>query len=199
MKKLILLIILLELWHNGQCQKHGGAEQYYYMGERQNFNFVPIVYYETGNDWFIEGRYNYEAVKTMSVNAGKTFSKKSVLSYSASPVVGAVLGNYQGGSVGVNSDADYKKYFFSTQIQYTFSVKDKTNNFFYSWTDLSYQPLENIFTGLSVQQTNLYKEQCKFEKGVFIKAAFHKWTVPLYVFSPATKERYFVLGLNCDW
>src|SRR4051794_14791402 len=99
MKKLIWLIILLGLWHSGHSQAHGGAEQYYYMGERQTFTFVPLVNYEMGNNWFIEGRYNYEALKTMSVYAGKTFEKKSVVSYSASPIFGAVLGGYKGGSV----------------------------------------------------------------------------------------------------
>lgn len=199
MKKLILLITLLELWHSGQCQNHGGAEQYYYKGELQRFNFVPVVYCETGNNWFLEGRYNYEALKTISVYAGKTFSKKSVVSYSASPMLGAVLGSYQGGSFGLDGDADYKKYFFSSQLQYTFSLKSKTENFFYNWSDFSYQPVDNFFAGFSLQQTNLYKEQCKLEKGVFVKASFKNWSVPLYVFSPVRKDRYYVLGLNCDW
>lgn len=200
MKKVILLIILLELWHNAaQSQTHAGAEQYYYMGERQAFTFVPIVYFETSHNWYLEGRYNYEADKTMSVYAGKTFEKNSVVSYSASPIIGAVLGGFNGGSVGVNSEADYKKYFFSSQLQYTFSIKDKTQNFIYSWSDLSYQVLNNFYTGFSFQQTNLYKEQCKLEKGVFVKALFNKWSLPLYVFNPAARERYFVLGLSCDW
>ena len=77
MKKLILLIILLELWHSGHTQAKGGAEQYYYLGEREAFTMVPIVYYETNNHWYMEGRYNYEAVNTMSVYAGKTFEKIS--------------------------------------------------------------------------------------------------------------------------
>lgn len=191
--------MLFVLWHKARTQTHAGAEQYYYMGEKQAFTFVPVVYFETNKNWYIEGRYNYEADKTMSVYAGKTFEKKSVVSYSASPVAGVVFGKFNGGSVGVNSEADYKKYSFSSQLQYTFSIKDKTENFLYSWSDLSYQASCNIYTGFSVQQTNLYREQCKLEKGIFVKASFNKWSVPLYIFSPATKERYFILGLNCDW
>jgi len=199
MKKLILLIILSELWHNGHTQAKGGAEQYYYMGEKQTFTMVPVVYFQTSKNWYIEGRYNFEALNTMSVYAGKTFEKKAAVSYSVSPVIGAVMGRYKGGSLGVNGDADYKKYSFSSQLQYTFSIKDKTEDFLYSWSDLSYQAFDNISAGFSVQQTNVYKEQCKLEKGIFVKASFNRWTIPLYVFSPAAKERYFVLGLNCDW
>lgn len=195
----MLLITLLELWLSGHSQAHGGAEQYYYMGERQTFNFVPIVDYETGNNWFIEGRYNYEALGTMSVYTGKTFEKKGAVSYSVSPIIGAVVGRYKGGSIGGNNEVNYKRYSFSSQVQYTFSLKDKTKNFFYSWSDFSYQPSTNLSAGFSIQQTNLYKEQCKLDKGVFVKASFSRWSIPLYVFTPATKERYFVLGLNCDW
>lgn len=199
MKKLTWLIILLELWHNGFSQAQGGAEQYYNMSERQSNTIVPVVYYQTSKNWYMEGRYNYEALNTMSVYAGKTFEKKSVVSYAASPIVGAVIGKFNGGSVGLNSEADYKKYSFSSQLQYTFSMQSKTENFIYSWSDFSYQPLSNFFTGFSLQQTNIYKEQCKWEKGVFVKALFNKWTIPVYVFSPQSKERFFVLGLSCSW
>jgi len=199
MKKLILLIILSGLWHNAHTQTHAGAGQYYYMGQRQAFTFVPIVYVQTSRNWYIEGRYNYEALKTMSVYAGRTFEKKSAFSYSASPVIGAVLGRFNGGSIGINTEADYRKCFFSSQLQYTFSIADKRENFIYSWSDISYQASDNIYAGFSVQQTKVYKEQCKLEKGIFVKASFNKWTIPIYVFSPVAKERYFVVGLNCDW
>ncbi|CAA9506364.1 MAG: hypothetical protein AVDCRST_MAG96-2240 [uncultured Segetibacter sp.] len=194
-----MLIVLLELWHSAKSQGHVGAEQYYYKDEGQAFTFVPIIYYETSKNWYVEGRYNYEASNTISVYAGKTFEKRSALSFSASPVIGAVMGGFNGGSVGVNSEADYKRCFFSSQLQYTFSLENKKSNFIYSWSDLSYQALNNIYAGFSVQQTNVYREQCKLEKGIFVRASFNKWTIPLYLFSPSTKERYFVLGLNCDW
>lgn len=199
MKKLILLIILSGLWHNAHPQIHAGAGQYYYMGEGQTFTFVPVIYFQTSNNWYMEGRYNYEAMKTISVYAGRTFEKTSAVSYSASPVAGAVMGRFNGGSIGVNGEADYKRYFFSSQLQYTFSVEDRTENFMYSWSDLSFQALNNIYAGFSVQQTNLYKERCKLEKGVFLKALFNKWSLPLYVFNPGARERYFVLGLTYDW
>lgn len=191
--------MLFVSWHKAHTQAQGGVGQYYYMGESQPFSFVPIAYYQSSNKWYIEGRYNYEANRTMSVYAGKTFEKNAAVSYSASPIIGAVMGNFNGGSIGVNSEADYKRCFFSSQLQYTFSVQDRTENFVFSWSDISYQALNNIYAGFSVQQTNLYKEQGRLEKGVFVKASFNKWSLPFYVFNPAARERYFVLGLTCDW
>lgn len=182
---------------NSQAQ--GGVGQYIYTGERQPFTIVPVVYYQTAGNWYMEGRYNYEALKTMSVYAGKVFEKKSAISYSVSPVIGAVIGEFKGGSIGVNNEANYKRLFFSSQFQYTFSIDDRTQNFFYSWSDLSYQAFNNIYAGISVQQTNIYGLQGKLEKGFFVKASVNKWTLPLYIFSPAAKERYFVFGITRDW
>lgn len=199
MKKAMLLIMLSGLSHKAHTQAHGGVGQYFYMGERQPFTLVPIVYYQTAGNWYVEGRYNYEALKTMSVYAGKVFEKKSALSFSASPVIGAVIGQFNGGSIGINNELDYKKLLFSSQLQYTFSIEDRTDNFFYSWSDLSYQAINNIYAGFSVQQTSIYRLQRKLEKGFFVKALVNKWTLPFYIFSPVSKERYFVLGITHDW
>lgn len=199
MKKVMLLIMLSGLWHKAHTQSHGGVQQYYYMGERQTFTFVPVVYYQTSSNWYIEGRYNFEALKTFAVYAGKTFEKEAALSYSLSPVAGLVAGRFKGGSVGGNIESDYNRFFLSSQFQYTFSIQDRTENFMYIWSDIGYEAFSNISAGFSVQQTSLYKERSMFEKGIFITASFKKWSLPFYVFSPTTRDRYFVLGLNCDW
>lgn len=191
--------MLSGLWHRSLTQTHGGVGQYLYITPRHSLTIVPVVYFQSSNNWYAEGRYNYEALKTLSVYAGKVFEKEATVSYSVSPIIGAVLGQFNGGSVGANGELNYHRLFFSSQLQYTFSAKHHTENFLYSWSDLSYQILNNIYTGISVQQTNLYKLPSRLEEGFFIKALFNKWTMPLYFFNPASKQRYFVLGLTRDW
>ena len=190
--------MLSGLWHKTIAQA-GSAGAYIFTGARQPFTLVPVVYYQTAGNWYVEGRYNYEAQKTMSFYAGKVFEKKAAFSYSASPVIGVVIGRFNGGSAGVNTDFDYKRLSFSSQFQYTFSMRDQTENFFYSWSDISWRLSDNIYSGISVQQTNLYKLKLRLEKGFFIKVLFEKWTFPLYVFNPVAKEKYFVLGVTRDW
>jgi hypothetical protein len=89
---------------------------------------------------------------------------------------------------------EYKKISFSSQSQYTFSIEDQAANFTYSWSDLTYQLNEWVSAGVSLQQT-----RGLFEKGILVKGAYKKLSIPLYVFSPLTNERYFVLGLNLEW
>ena len=194
----MLLMIVCGWWHKAVSQSQGGLEQYYYMNNK-SVTIAPIIWYQTKKGWYAEGRYNYEAEKTLSIYAGKTFEKRSIVSYTVSTLMGALFGTYKGFSIAVNTDLEYKKFFFSLQSQYTFSVKDRSANFIYNWGDLSYRVSPRLSAGLSLQQTNLYKTKAASEKGIFIKAAFGRWEFPLYVFNPAKKERYAVLGLNFAW
>lgn len=201
MKKRLLLVtmILCGLWLKLQAQSRAGAEQYYYMGNRQNFAFVPVVYYQSAKNWYAEGRFNYEALNTMALYGGKTFTKTAAISYTASPILGVVFGEMNGGSVGTNLEADYKRFNFNTQTQYTFSVQQRTNNFVYSWSDLTYRFVQKLAAGVSLQQTKLYHVNGAFDLGILLKPTYKSWAFPLYMFRPGSSEQYFVLGINYEW
>ena len=192
-------MILCGLWPDVKAQSNAGLQQYYYMGMYRTFTVVPIATFQTSKNWYAEGRYNYEALNTLSLYAGKTFEKKAVISYTASPILGIVLGKLNGGSVGINLEMNYRKLDFNTQTQYTFSVEQRANSFIYSWSDLTYSITERLSAGVSLQQTKLYQTNGAFEKGFLIKTGFKSWNFPLYVFRPESNERYFVLGINYGW
>ena len=198
-KNLLLILILCGLWHKTEAQSHGGLQQYYYMGVYRAFTIVPVATYQSSKNWYAEGRYNYEAINTLSLYGGKSFEKKGQLSYNATPILGAVVGQMNGGSAGLNLEIDFRNLSFNTQTQYTFSVEERTNNFIYSWSDLTYKISEKLTAGISVQQTKLYQVNGAFERGILIKTGFKSWSFPLYVFRPESCERYFVLGINYDW
>ncbi|RYY25625.1 MAG: hypothetical protein EOP41_05095 [Sphingobacteriaceae bacterium] len=187
------------MWLNTKAQSRAGAQQYYYMGNYHTFSFVPVVYYQSAEKWYAEGRFNYEAQNTMALYGGKTFEKQAVVSYSVSPIVGVVLGEMNGGSAGINLNLDYRKFNFNTQSQYTFSIQQQSNNFIYSWSDLTYQLWDKMAAGISVQQTKLYQVNGAFERGILLKPTYKSWTFPLYIFKPETKDRYFVLGITYEW
>jgi hypothetical protein len=199
MKKEVLLIITLSgLWLKGFTQS-GSLGQFYYVGAGRPLYMVPVIGYHTTGNWYIEGRYNYETINSASVYFGKTIKKKALISYSITPIAGLVAGRFNGGSIGVNAELDYKKFYFSSQSQYTFSIENKATNFTYSWSDLTYRLKTWVSAGVSLQQTNLYKATGTFEKGILIKAEYKFFSFPLYIFNPLTNNRYFVLGLDIEW
>src|ERR1700742_3968295 len=166
-RRLLLTIMLSGLLLKGFSQSNGTYEQNYYMGENKPFSWVPVLSYFTPDNWYVEARGNYEAINSASLYLGKGFKKNALISYSITPIAGFVMGAFNGGSVGANVTLDYKKISLSSQSQYTFSIKNHTTNFTYSWSDLTYQLKEWVSTGVSLQQT-----RGLFEKGILIKGAY---------------------------
>jgi hypothetical protein len=185
--------------HQARTQSSGGVGQYYYMRTNEASTVVPVAYYQFSNKWYGEARYNYDELKTFAIYAGRTFSNKGELSYSATPVIGGLVGRMNGGSLGVNFDLEYKKLFFSSQSQYSFSMEEKKNQFFFNWSELAYKAWPWFYAGIGMQQTNVYQANGKFEPGLLVGFSLKNWTFPLYVFSPSGNNRYFILGINWEW
>jgi hypothetical protein len=199
MSKGLLIIMLVMFYNKAVTQTHGGFEQLYYSGNKGTSTIVPRVYYQNKKNWYAEVRYNYEEAETFSFNAGKTFSKDGKISYSVTPIAGAVAGKLNGALLGVNSEVEYNKLFFSSESQYTFSSRSRYADFLFNWSELGYQATSRIYTGLALQLTRFYKMTNVWEPGIMVGFSFDKFTFPLYTFSPLTNKRYFVLGINWEW
>lgn len=196
MKISALFILTVIVCHAANAQQ-GGVEQYYYLQEKGPLLWMPMVHYQGHKNWWVEARYNYEDLNTISLYAGKVFSKERKLSYSFTPIVGGVIGRFKGASVGLNLNIGYERLFFSAQSQYTFSVEDRKADFFYSWSETGYEIWNWLSVGMAIQQTHLY--DTKFElgdPGVVVGFSIGKWEFPLYGFNPFDSNRYFVLGIN---
>ncbi len=181
------------------AQSEVSIEQYHILGYERNYMPMSIAHFQNEKKWYAEGRYNYEDVRTFSFYIGKTFSRSNTLSYSVTPLIGGAMGTFNGVSTGINMDFDYSNFFLSIQSQYSFSTDHRTDNFFYNWSELAYQPLKWLYGGVSVQHTRLYQAETIFEPGVLVGFSFRNLTVPFYTFAPFKKERYFMLGLTIEW
>jgi hypothetical protein len=187
------------LLFTARTQSKAGFEQYSYMGTGQANTLVPVVHYQSNNKWYAEARYNYDDLETFSLYAGKTFSKENNFSYSLTPMIGGMAGKLKGGSLGLNTEFSFKKFNFCSQSQYSVSAESQNNNFFFSWAELYYVPLDWIYTGLTVQHTRLYKTDAVIEPGLLVGFSIKRWNFPIYTFRPFSGERYFVIGVNWEW
>ena len=191
--RIFILIITLFVSFETIAQSQGGLEQYYYVKGRDTVTMVPMAHVQTEKNWYIEGRFNYEDFRTASVYGGKMFTKDTKKSsYAVVPMLGVVAGKYKGGSLGLNVNIEHGKFYFSSQTQYTFSIKNRSDNFFYSWSEAGIAPVDWFYAGAAIQQTDFKRGT---ELGGVLGLTFGKWTFPLYAFSPFSEGRYFVLGL----
>jgi hypothetical protein len=174
-----------------------GIEQYYYMTHIQVAAPVSVVNYNSPKNLYVEARHNYDAINTFSLYLGETFSGKGKLEYSITPMMGVLVGKLKGGSIAVNALVERKTLFFSTQSQYTFSHKEREENYFFAWSELGYQPCSWLFFGLSTQHTYIHKvNSWESEPGILLGFSIGKWSFPIYSFNTMSDTRYFVAGIN---
>lgn len=198
-----LLIASFLLAAQTQAQSRLSIGQYAYLHTQQPLYLSPIVQYQGPRNWYAEARYNYEEQHTFSLYGGRTFSADTTpghrFSYTITPMAGIMEGSLHGGSAGLNAELDYKGIYFSTQSQYSFSWREDSKNFFFSWSEIGYRPLKWLFAGVSVQQTKSYRARAVTEPGLFVCFAFRQWSFPLYAFRPAQGPAYFVAGIIHEW
>ncbi len=185
--------------HNTAAQSKSGIENYNFFGSGQAYVWMPVLHHQGKNGVYTELRYNYEELKTASVYIGKNFRQEGKINFSVTPMLGMVFGNFNGGSAAMNMDIEYKKIFISTQNQYTISKDDINNNFFFNWTELAIQPKSWFYTGVSTQQTQVYKTKFVSEYGILAGFIIKKITIPVYIFNPLNKNRNVVIGVNAEW
>ena len=103
------------------------------------------------NDYYLEARYNYEDLKTMSLYFGRSFEINDKADFEIIPMIGLVYGNLKGLSPGFNLSFEYKRFHSSTECQYTFDFEDNGNSYFWDWTNFYMRIHENISLGAAIR------------------------------------------------
>lgn len=174
------------------AQKSIGVEQSVYYSKQADLVFVPVISLQGKNNWYAETRFNYEDYKTVSFHLGKSFSKEGKLSYTFTPILGGLVGNSTGVSLGSNIEVNYKKLNWFTQTQHVFSKED----FFYTWSELFYSATTWLYVGGALQHTYLKNGEQVWEPGAAVGFSVRNvsFTVYDFVTLPA-KDQTFVISL----
>ena len=178
------------------AQKNYGVNQDYYIYQNNHSSIVPLVYYETKNHWYTSARYNYESDQTLSLQLGRKFSRQGVLSYSIIPLAGLLEGNLKGISLSTQAEIEIGKFSVFTEPEYCFQFKSNTQDFFYSWSELSFQFSKNFYAGLALQTTKIKNCAPGNEPGFVLGVCVKKFEIPLYFFRASATANYFVTGIH---
>jgi hypothetical protein len=170
-------------------------EQYCYFQRGEQVLWVPMVHYVSPKNWRFEGRYNYEALNSFAFYAGKQFTFGKTVTSTFTPLAGIVIGEFNGGSVALNTLFEYNAFFLSSQGQYTFSTQRAWDSFAFNWSEIGYNFLDWAYLGVSAQYTaNNDLSRSMVEPGVVLGLQLKKWSFPLYAFKSSEGQAYFVLG-----
>jgi hypothetical protein len=175
-----MIIVLFNQAVQGQERK--GFEEYYYPANGWNAAFLSTrLFYQSGQGWYTECRYNYEVEGTAGFSVGKTFSKENAFSYSVTPEVGFAAGKIQGASVGLNTSLSFRRLSFTSSTLYTAGFeKEEAGYSLYDWSELNVRMTGYLYGGVTIQLLSSLYTAISPEPGVQLGVVLKGWTFAVY-------------------
>jgi hypothetical protein len=154
----------------------------------------PIISW-SWDDYYIENRFNYEAINSASINAGKRILRK-LNHIEIIPMAGLVFGSFKGVNGELQVSMDYSKWDLFIDNQYSYEYTDALKSFYSNWSVVRYKLTTMLSIGLS--DFFVWKPNgCPvFDKGITASISWAKWSVRLYAFNYEKEKRQYWLGIR---
>lgn len=144
----------------------------------------------------LEARYNYEALDTGSLWVGYNLGIGENLVFEITPVLGGVFGDLTGIAPGYTLSLSYKHFALSSQSEYFVDTANSENNFFYTWSELTYSPWAWLRAGVVAQRTKAYKSELDIQRGFLVGVTYRKMDFTTYVFNLGWTDPTVVLAMG---
>jgi hypothetical protein len=144
----------------------------------------------------LEAHWAYEDRDTLSVFVGRNFPIEGDLSGQVTPRIGIAGGDSDGIVPAVGLGLDWKKLSFSTDVEYMIGTSSETEDFLYSWSELTYAFTERFSAGLVGERTNVFDQDLSVDRGVVFGVSLGKAQLTAYVFNPDLDDPYVVIALG---
>lgn len=99
-------------------------------------------------------------------------------------MIGGVFGRTTGIAPGCEGSLTWKKLELSIDNEYVFDTGSKSGNFYYSWPQLTYQPLSWLRLGLVSQHTKEFQKEAAAEAGFLVGFDYKRYQFTTYVLNP---------------
>jgi hypothetical protein len=147
----------------------------------------------------LEARYNYEDLETGSAWAGYNFGGGQKLEWEFTPMLGGVFGNTTGIAPGYKSSFSWWKLELYSEGEFVIDTRDSSASFFYTWSELSYSPVDWFRVGLVAQRTKAYQTDLDIQRGFLVGFSYKKVDFTTYVFNLGWTDPTVVLAVGVQF
>ena len=160
-----------------------------------DYIFNPIVTGDAGT-LHLEGRYNYEDINTLSLFGGYNITVGNKLLWEVTPMIGVAFGETNGFIPAIESTLSYGAFEWYAETEYVVITDEGGDDYFYTWTELNYYPLDWLSLGLIGTRTRLYETDLELQYG--ISFGYHKgnFSVLASPMNLGTGDTYFYLSVS---
>lgn len=132
---------------------------------KDDYILNPIVTADRGG-LHLEGRYNYEDLQTLSLFGGYNIVVGNALKWEVTPMFGFAFGHTSGVIPAFESILSYGAFEWYVEGENVIITDEGDENYFYSWSELNYYPLDWLSVGIIVTRTRLYETDLEVQSGL---------------------------------
>ena len=110
-------------------------------------------------------------------------------------MIGGVFGRTNGIAPGCEASLTYKKIQASISNEYVFDIGDSSGNFYYTWPQITYSPVNWFQVGAVAQRTRAYHTALDTQRGFFAGLSHKNTTFTTYIFNAGWTTPTVVLEL----
>ena len=177
----------------GHIAWSGRLDAYLYIQEGGP-RLMPILRGDRG-PLHVEGRYEYEDARTGSAWVGWTLGAGKDLHLDIVPMAGLVLGRTDAWAPGLEATLSWRDIALYCESEQVLDF-DPDGDFFYTWSELTWQARPSLRFGLSVQYSRFEGGETQTDPGLLV--ALRRGPVELiaYGFDLDDDSRYAILTLS---
>jgi hypothetical protein len=150
----------------------------------------------------LEGRYNYEAMRTGSLWAGWNFAwgESPGVAFTLTPMLGGIFGDVNGMAPGVKWDLTWGPLEFYSESECVFDFANSFGSYFYSWSEMVAWPFEWLRAGLALQRSRAIESSRFVQWGAVAGVEVWKLNASAYWFNPGQADaQYWVASLGASF
>jgi hypothetical protein len=147
----------------------------------------------------LEARANYEDLDTGSVWIGCNFSGGTTVEWELTPMIGGVFGNTTAVAPGLALSVGWWKVELYADNEYVVDTGERSDSFFYNWSELTLAPVEWFRFGMVTQRTRAYQSDREIQRGVMAGVSLGRLNLTGYVFNPDDDRPFYVFAVDADF
>jgi len=176
----------------------GSASVYFYAVANDDNYLQPTVRADSGR-LHLEARYNYEGKRTVSLWGGYNFTRERTISLTFTPMLGLMAGKVGGIAPGGELWMGWKVLAFYTEGEYVYDTGNRSESFFYSWSELAATLPMRWRVGGALQRTQTHETPREFQGGVLVGLMIGRVEATAHVFDLDLDDRTWAFSAAVDF
>jgi hypothetical protein len=168
----------------------------YYMSPPHADDYLTAVLQADRGQLHLEARWAYEARDTASIFGGWTLPIEGNVHGQVTPMLGLAGGDSDGIVPAFRLGLEVGHLGFTTETEYFIGTSNGSDDFLYSWNELTWSFSDKISAGIVGQRTNVFDQELSVDRGFLLSVPVGITHVTLYWFNPDGDDPYVTLAVG---